>query len=64
MEYSSAVSGCPATCVDIHAPKTCKLPPSEGCQCKKGFVLSDIKCIPIAQCSCKLSSGEYFPVRY
>ncbi|XP_071179098.1 zonadhesin-like isoform X1 [Mytilus edulis] len=62
MEYSSAVSGCPATCVDIHAPNTCKLPRSEGCQCKKGFVLSDIECIPIAQCGCKLSSGEYFPI--
>ncbi|CAC5361395.1 unnamed protein product [Mytilus coruscus] len=62
MEYSSAVSGCPATCVDLHAPKTCKLPPSEGCQCKKGFVLSDNKCIPIAQCGCRLPTGEYYPI--
>ncbi|XP_052075053.1 IgGFc-binding protein-like isoform X1 [Mytilus californianus] len=62
MEYSSAGSGCPATCVDLHAPKTCKLPPSEGCQCKKGFVLSDNKCIPIAQCGCRLPTGEYYPI--
>ncbi|CAC5423642.1 unnamed protein product [Mytilus coruscus] len=62
MEYSSAVSGCPATCVDLDAPKTCKLPPSEGCQCEKGFVLSDNKCIPRAQCGCRLPTGEYYPI--
>ncbi|XP_052106228.1 zonadhesin-like isoform X16 [Mytilus californianus] len=62
MEYSSAVSGCPATCVDLDASKTCKLPPSEGCQCKKGFVLSDNTCIPRAQCGCRLPTGEYYPI--
>ncbi|XP_076095742.1 uncharacterized protein LOC143066817 [Mytilus galloprovincialis] len=62
MEYSSSVSGCPATCVDLDAPKTCKLPPSEGCQCKKGFVLSDNTCIPRAQCGCRLPTGDYYPI--
>lgn len=62
MEYSSSVSGCPATCVDLDAPKTCKLPPSEGCQCKKGFVLSDNTCIPRAQCGCRIPTGDYYPV--
>ncbi|CAG2203582.1 Plasminogen,Hepatocyte growth factor-like protein,Hepatocyte growth factor [Mytilus edulis] len=46
MEYSSAVSGCPATCVDIHAPIHANYPDQKD----------------VTQCGCKLSSGEYFPI--
>lgn len=64
MEYNSAISGCPATCIDEDAPKYCIMAISEGCQCKKGFVLSDDKCIPKEQCGCRGPGGEYYPVSW
>lgn len=62
MEYSSSGSGCPATCVDPDAPLTCRLPNTEGCQCKAGFLLSGNECVPKEQCGCRGPEGEYYPV--
>ncbi|CAG2230225.1 unnamed protein product [Mytilus edulis] len=62
MEYSSSGSGCPATCVDPDAPLTCRLPNTEGCQCKAGFLLSGNECVPKEQCGCRGPEGEYYPL--
>lgn len=62
MEYSSSASGCPATCVNPEAPASCRLPNSEGCQCKRGLLLSGTECVPKSKCGCRGPQGEYYPV--
>ncbi|XP_057711322.1 zonadhesin, like isoform X4 [Corythoichthys intestinalis] len=62
--YSDCTPACPPTCSDLF-PLSCHLPPSscvEGCQCDGGFVLSDSKCVPLSQCGCLDSDGEYHDV--
>lgn len=62
MRYSSRVSGCPATCIDLNPhPTTCMFPPTEGCECLPGFVNSGDNCVPIAECGCQTQMG-YIPV--
>ncbi|KAK3094138.1 hypothetical protein FSP39_024610 [Pinctada imbricata] len=60
-EYDHAASGCPATCTNPHAPKTCKLPRTEACVCKRGYILSDDKCIKKTRCGCS-RNGTYYPL--
>ncbi|XP_052086105.1 plasminogen-like [Mytilus californianus] len=62
MEYTTSGSGCPGTCVDPDAPLTCRLPNTEGCQCKEGFLLSGNECVPKEQCGCRGPEGEYYPL--
>lgn len=62
MEYSSSVSGCPATCVDPNAEALCLSPNTEGCKCKHGFVLSNDKCVRKSQCGCVGPNRQYYPV--
>ena len=64
MVYMISGPGCPSTCVDPSAPTKCILASREGCFCKKGFVLSDNKCIKQEECGCRDSDGDYFPVSY
>ncbi|KAK2913695.1 hypothetical protein Q8A67_002094 [Cirrhinus molitorella] len=62
--YSECTEPCPPTCADLF-PIFCPLPPNscvEGCQCDGGFVLSDGKCVPLANCGCVDSNGEYHDV--
>ncbi|KAK3100182.1 hypothetical protein FSP39_015875 [Pinctada imbricata] len=62
MEYSSSVSGCPATCLDIYPdPNKCHQPPTEGCECEPGYILSDKKCVKKEKCGCSTEMG-YMPV--
>ena len=63
MEYRAEGPACPASCMEPKGPAKCALRPREGCFCKKGFVLSDDKCVREAQCGCKDGEGEYYPVR-
>ncbi|XP_058252073.1 zonadhesin, like isoform X1 [Hemibagrus wyckioides] len=62
--YSDCTPPCPPTCADLF-PIFCPLPPNgcvEGCQCNAGFVLSDGKCVPLSNCGCVDSKGEYHDV--
>ncbi|KAK3093560.1 hypothetical protein FSP39_017309 [Pinctada imbricata] len=59
--YNYKATGCPATCVDPNAPKTCALPKAEGCECRKGYILSDDQCVKISRCGC-YHGGRYLPV--
>ncbi|KAK3093267.1 hypothetical protein FSP39_013469 [Pinctada imbricata] len=59
--YNYKATGCPATCVDPNAPKTCSLPKAEGCECKRGYILSDDQCVKTSSCGC-YHRGRYLPV--
>ncbi|MEQ2216627.1 hypothetical protein XENOCAPTIV_019454, partial [Xenoophorus captivus] len=62
--YSDCTPPCPPTCSDLF-PIFCHLPPTtcvEGCQCDAGYVLSDGKCVPLYNCGCLDSDGEYHDV--
>ncbi|XP_056600893.1 IgGFc-binding protein [Triplophysa dalaica] len=51
--YEVCGVGCPQTCLGLTESKGCKgFPCAEGCICDKGFVLSNGKCVPMAQCGC------------
>ncbi|XP_034974623.2 IgGFc-binding protein-like [Zootoca vivipara] len=53
-------SPCPASCAEPAMPKNCSWSACvEGCQCKAGFVLSGIKCVPLEQCGC-FYKGQYY----
>ncbi|KAJ8282006.1 hypothetical protein COCON_G00045250 [Conger conger] len=62
--YSDCTAPCPASCADLF-PSSCPQPPNacvEGCQCNAGFVLSDGRCVPLADCGCVDPIGEYHNV--
>ncbi|KAL7394213.1 hypothetical protein ABVT39_022340 [Epinephelus coioides] len=40
--YTVTASGCPITCTTPSAPVECKAPPSEGCVCNPGYLLSQV----------------------
>nr|XP_060638850.1 zonadhesin [Anolis sagrei ordinatus] len=61
--YSPCVPPCPATCLDGPSAPSCSgLPCLEGCICDEGRVLSGETCVPIDQCGCTDTSGQYHPV--
>ncbi|XP_062571037.1 zonadhesin-like [Saccostrea cucullata] len=62
MVYDSEMSGCPASCVDPDSEKDCDQPPTEGCRCKEGFILSDNKCVEKSKCGCKGADSKYYPL--
>ncbi|XP_074402790.1 IgGFc-binding protein [Zonotrichia albicollis] len=57
--YDSCMTGCPATCVDQHAPQNCSKPCVEGCACSSGFLLSGDTCVPEANCGCHFEGNYY-----
>ncbi|KFP16719.1 Zonadhesin, partial [Egretta garzetta] len=57
--YDPCMTGCPATCLDRHAPQNCSKPCVEGCACTSGFLLSGGTCVPEARCGC-LFEGNYY----
>ncbi|XP_028851976.1 zonadhesin, like [Denticeps clupeoides] len=62
--YSDCTPPCPPTCADLF-PIFCPLPPThcvEGCMCNAGHVLSDGKCVSLANCGCVDKNGEYHDV--
>ncbi|KAK3099984.1 hypothetical protein FSP39_012964 [Pinctada imbricata] len=62
MRYSNRVTGCPATCLNLNPdPYKCKLPPTEGCECDIGFVMSGDKCVHKSECGCWTFNG-YLPL--
>ncbi|XP_059711973.1 IgGFc-binding protein-like [Haemorhous mexicanus] len=57
--YDPCMTGCPATCVDQHAPQNCSKPCMEGCACSSGFLLSGDTCVPEANCGCHFEGNYY-----
>ncbi|XP_043539580.1 zonadhesin-like, partial [Chiloscyllium plagiosum] len=59
--YTECATPCPATCTDIYAPSTCEnhRPCVEGCECDENFVLSDDRCVALADCGCIDYNGDY-----
>ncbi|XP_042331860.1 zonadhesin isoform X2 [Sceloporus undulatus] len=61
--YVPCGPACPATCRDAPSQDSCSgLPCVEGCVCDEGRVLSGDQCVPIDQCGCTDTSGQYHPV--
>ncbi|KAJ8007728.1 hypothetical protein DPEC_G00097200 [Dallia pectoralis] len=60
--YSMCVSSCPETCLGVSGPPGCSEVCVEGCQCNPGFILSDDRCVPVKDCGCVDTSGDYHPV--
>ncbi|CAJ1061895.1 IgGFc-binding protein-like [Xyrichtys novacula] len=58
-EYSLKAPGCPITCRSLSPPARCKIPPSEGCVCKKGKLMGKKGCVKLAKCGCTVK-GQYF----
>lgn len=55
MQFTNCVSKCPATCFNTNPQcaeneDTC----TEGCQCPKGKVIQNNKCVNANQCGCKV----------
>ncbi|XP_060710565.1 zonadhesin-like [Hemiscyllium ocellatum] len=59
--YTECATPCPATCTDIYAPSTCEDHREcvEGCECDENFVLSDDRCVALADCGCVDYNGDY-----
>ncbi|XP_048475959.1 zonadhesin-like [Rhincodon typus] len=59
--YTECATACPATCTDIYAPSNCEThrPCVEGCECDKNFVLSNDRCVALADCGCVDYNGNY-----
>ncbi|TDH12248.1 hypothetical protein EPR50_G00069860 [Perca flavescens] len=56
--YSVTAPGCPISCTSPSPPAECVIPPSEGCVCNPGYLLSQAGCVPLAECGCQLD-GRY-----
>ncbi|XP_030248331.1 IgGFc-binding protein-like isoform X5 [Sparus aurata] len=57
--YEICGSACPATCSNPEAHHNCSQPCVESCQCNRGYLLSDGKCVPHSKCGC-LHQGSYY----
>ncbi|XP_061453706.1 IgGFc-binding protein-like [Rhineura floridana] len=58
--YVLCGSPCPVSCAERSMPRNCSRSAClEGCQCKLGFVLSGVKCVPLEQCGCSYK-GRYY----
>ncbi|XP_061919145.1 IgGFc-binding protein isoform X2 [Entelurus aequoreus] len=56
-------SACQPTCVNPEAQHTCSLPCVESCQCNKGYLLSDGKCVSPSKCGCVYNDSYYPPTK-
>ncbi|XP_034384908.1 IgGFc-binding protein-like isoform X1 [Cyclopterus lumpus] len=56
--YSVTAPGCPISCTSPSPPAKCERPPSEGCVCNPGYLLSEDRCVPLAECGCNFN-GRY-----
>ncbi|XP_071324408.1 IgGFc-binding protein-like [Trachinotus anak] len=59
--YEVCARPCQVTCSGLAPPEGCddSAPCTEGCVCNDGFVLSDEKCVPLAECGCQYE-GQYY----
>ncbi|XP_059195875.1 IgGFc-binding protein-like [Centropristis striata] len=56
--YSVTAPGCQPTCTSPSTPVECKNLPSEGCVCNPGYLQSQDRCVPLAECGCQFN-GQY-----
>ncbi|XP_077431132.1 IgGFc-binding protein-like isoform X2 [Vanacampus margaritifer] len=54
---------CPVACDGISSATKCSGGCEEGCQCGPGYVLSNDRCVLVADCGC-FYEGEYHPAGY
>ncbi|XP_029360767.1 IgGFc-binding protein-like [Echeneis naucrates] len=59
--YELCAPYCQLTCSGMSTPEGCdeNIACVEGCVCDDGFVLSDDKCVPVAECGCQYE-GQYY----
>ncbi|CAL8248394.1 unnamed protein product [Lota lota] len=59
--YETCARPCPQNCNGFAPPEGCDVdaPCGEGCVCDDGFMLSDDKCVPIAECGCQYNEQYY-----
>uniref|UniRef100_UPI0037E7E52E IgGFc-binding protein-like n=1 Tax=Semicossyphus pulcher TaxID=241346 RepID=UPI0037E7E52E len=60
-QYEVCAPPCQPTCSGMGPPDGCdeSAPCTEGCVCDDGFMLSNDKCVPVAECGCQYE-GQYF----
>ncbi|XP_077384324.1 IgGFc-binding protein [Festucalex cinctus] len=54
---------CPVACAGLSSATKCSGSCEEGCQCDAGYVLSNDRCVLVADCGC-FFRGEYHPAGY
>ncbi|KAM8847126.1 IgGFc-binding protein-like [Synchiropus picturatus] len=61
--YELCPSICQPTCSSLTVPEDCEESGScvEACVCDDGFLLSNDKCVPIAECGCQYD-GQYYQI--
>ncbi|KAM6995238.1 LOW QUALITY PROTEIN: IgGFc-binding protein-like [Tautogolabrus adspersus] len=59
--YEVCASPCQPTCSGLGPPEDCDEdgPCTEDCVCDEGFILSNDKCVPVAECGCQ-EGGQYY----
>ncbi|KAA8591972.1 hypothetical protein FQN60_017346, partial [Etheostoma spectabile] len=59
--YDQCAPPCQPTCSGLAPPEGCdkSAPCREGCVCDDGFMLSDAKCVPLAECGCQYERQYY-----
>nr|XP_057939674.1 IgGFc-binding protein [Doryrhamphus excisus] len=58
--YEVCGSACQPTCAHPEVRHVCSLPCVESCQCNRGYLLSDGKCVSPSKCGC-VHNGSYHP---
>ncbi|XP_061677224.1 IgGFc-binding protein [Syngnathoides biaculeatus] len=61
--YEECGSSCQATCGDPEPRRNCSLPCVELCQCNRGYLLSDGKCVLPSMCGCVQNGSYYLPAK-
>ncbi|XP_065813942.1 IgGFc-binding protein [Labrus bergylta] len=59
--YEVCASPCQPTCSGLSIPDDCDEddPCTEDCVCDDGYILSNDKCVPVAECGCQ-DGGQYY----
>ncbi|XP_061531066.1 IgGFc-binding protein [Phycodurus eques] len=61
--YEVCGSSCQATCGNPESRRNCSLPCVELCQCNRGYLLSDGKCVLPSTCGCVQNGSYYLPTK-
>ncbi|XP_057690269.1 IgGFc-binding protein isoform X2 [Corythoichthys intestinalis] len=59
--YEVCGSACQPTCGNPEAHLNCSLPCLESCQCNRGYLLSNGKCVLPSECGCIQNGSYYLP---
>ncbi|XP_054637554.1 IgGFc-binding protein isoform X2 [Dunckerocampus dactyliophorus] len=61
--YEACGSACQPTCANPEAQRICSLPCVESCQCNRGYLLSDGKCVSPSKCGCVHNGSYHLPMK-